>query len=366
MTTAEALEKMTDAGQFEIMATRSLRELDDDCRALVHFGVNESGKTIPNPVDGFCLVPGSHPPRFVLPAFTLTALDGLQRKWLFDHDTAPRAKSADDGDLIKAAREAAGIRGNNPTAKFIVYLCTNRRLDIDFMKPVYDRARRLGVEVRIVDQSRLRDFLDANPVGQWLRQEHLGIDADQVSEPLLRNISSPSVERHAAELLLTSADQIVPTATADRAASGIRDPAVSLHLLVGASGAGKSVIGQDLLRRHIAQGGVGLWISGEVAEASSTLAEALEKILCSLHPRMGTGAGQEAIRLATQDQPLLLVIDDVNRSGHPVSLLQKLMAWSRPPTSSKHDEGAAGERRPHRLSSLGIVLDTPTALFRVA
>src|SRR5205807_2451486 len=83
----------------------------------------------------------------------------LERKWLFDHANAPRAKTAtaaDDGDLIKAAGEAAGIRANHPAAKFIVYLCTNRRLDTDLMRPVYDKAGRLGVEVRFLDQSRLR------------------------------------------------------------------------------------------------------------------------------------------------------------------------------------------------------------------
>jgi hypothetical protein len=333
MTTAEVLEGMTDAGQFEILATRSLRELDDDCRALAHFGVNEAGKTIANPVDGFCRVPGSDPPRFVMPAFTLTARDGLLRKWLFDHTTAPRAKAATaeaDGDLIKAARKAAGLRGGHPGASFIVYLCTNRRLDTELMQPVYAGAATLGVEVRFLDQSRLRDFLDASPVGQWLRQEHLGIQADQVSEQLLQQLSLHSLERYAAELLLTSVDQIVPTATADRAAAAVRDPSVALHLLVGASGVGKSVMGQDLLRRHVRDGGIGLWVPGEVAEGAASLAEAVERVLRLHHPRMGPGAGQAAVRLATAERPLLLVIDDINRSDHPGRLLHKVLGWSRP------------------------------------
>lgn len=54
---------MTDPGQFEILATRVLRELDADCRAVVHAGVNAQGKTIANPIDAFCLVPGSSPSR---------------------------------------------------------------------------------------------------------------------------------------------------------------------------------------------------------------------------------------------------------------------------------------------------------------
>ena len=76
MTMAETLEGMTDPGQFEILAIRVLRELDNDCKAIAHGGVNAQGKTIANPVDGFCLVPGSNPPRYVMTAFTLNAADG--------------------------------------------------------------------------------------------------------------------------------------------------------------------------------------------------------------------------------------------------------------------------------------------------
>src|SRR6266511_2131666 len=193
MTTAEALEGLTDAGGFEFLGTRALRELYDDCRAIAHFGVNAAGKTIPNPVDAFYLVPGSKPPRYVMTAFTLTARDRLERKWLFDRTAAQKARKAtatDDGDLIKAGREAASIRASHPAATFVVYLCTNRRLDTDLMTLVYDKAAELGVEVQFLEQSQLRDFLDAKPEGQWLRQEHLGIAADQLSQSLLRSLSS--------------------------------------------------------------------------------------------------------------------------------------------------------------------------------
>jgi hypothetical protein len=80
MTTAEALEGLPDAGEFEVLATRVLRELYDDCRAIAHFGVNAAGKTIPNPVDGFILVPGSNPPRYVMTAFTIISHHQLERK----------------------------------------------------------------------------------------------------------------------------------------------------------------------------------------------------------------------------------------------------------------------------------------------
>jgi hypothetical protein len=179
------IEGMTDAGQFEILATRALRELDANCKAVVHAGVNARGKTIANPIDAFCLVPGSTPPRCVMAAFTLTAPDGLVGKWLFDHTKqtptgrrrTPPLSQADDGDLINPGREAAAIRARHPDAKFAVWLCTNRRLDKDLQQPVYDKAADLGIEVRFLEQSWLRDFLDVEPEGQWLRQEHLGIEA---------------------------------------------------------------------------------------------------------------------------------------------------------------------------------------------
>jgi hypothetical protein len=121
MTTAEAIEGITDAGMYEILATRALRELESDCRMVAHFGVNAQGKTIANPVDGFCLVPGSSPPRYVMTAFSTTSRDDLERKWLFDHKSAPKAKkatSAAAGDLIKAAREADPLRAKDPTATY--------------------------------------------------------------------------------------------------------------------------------------------------------------------------------------------------------------------------------------------------------
>ena len=46
LTTAEAIEGITDAGKFEILATRVLRIEDEDCRFLEHLGVNAAGKTI--------------------------------------------------------------------------------------------------------------------------------------------------------------------------------------------------------------------------------------------------------------------------------------------------------------------------------
>jgi hypothetical protein len=302
---------------------------------VVHCGVNAQGKTIPNPIDAFCLVPGSNPPRYVMAAFTLTAPSDLLKKWLFDYTAykpsgkrkASPPSQADDGDLIKAGREANAIRDRQPEAKFFLWLCTNRRLNKKLQQPVYDKATQLGIEVRFLEQSGLRDFLDVVPEGQWLRQEHLDIQADQMSGSLLSQLSRKSLSLYATQLLLPSLDEIVPTRAARTAAEAVRGP-VSLHLLAGHSGAGKSVIAHDLFRRHVNSGGVGLWIPAEVADKEPFLSGAVDFVVRSLHPRAGVGAGHEALKLGGADRPLVLVVDDVNRSPNPVRLLSKVIGWS--------------------------------------
>ena len=92
MNTAEALEKITDNGQFEILALRALRELEADCRAIIHLGMNAQGKTIPGPLDGFHLLPGSQPPQYV--AARTTGRASLHSKWLNEGIPKRKRKSS--------------------------------------------------------------------------------------------------------------------------------------------------------------------------------------------------------------------------------------------------------------------------------
>ncbi len=341
MTTAERLEAMTDAGQFEILSLRVLRELRHDCRSIIHLGVNAEGKTIPNPIDGFCQIPDTQLPRYVMVAFTISKTDDLHRKWLLDSDVATstsqhskrvakarKSGTAADGDLIKAARQAAIIREREPTAEFKVYLCTNRRLQLDLIRDVQSKGRELGLTVDFLEQTQLRDFLDIKPEGQWLRQHYLGIVADQVSRSLLSDLSQASLERYCSEMPGFSSHPM-ETNAARIARQGL-NPSTRLHLLIGASGFGKSIISQDLMRCHIKCGGVALWIPGDVAERAVGLSDAIEEVLCSLHPALGPGAGQAALQLADSDAPLVVAVDDINRSKAPLGLLRKVTGWARP------------------------------------
>ena len=116
MTTREALARMPDAGAFESLATATLRCIEIDCRAVIHHGTNALGKPIKSLVDAWCLVPESSPPRFVMLQHTTVAEPSLNSKWL----------QAGSGDLYKADEQAAKLRREFPTARFRLFLTTNR------------------------------------------------------------------------------------------------------------------------------------------------------------------------------------------------------------------------------------------------
>lgn len=347
MTTAEAIEGITDAGEFEILATRVLRITDDDCRLLEHMGVNAAGKTIAGPIDSFCRVPGTDPPRFVMAAFTTEKVESLDRKWLFDRSAArngKRATAADDGDLVKAGRRAEALRKDYPDAKFVLHLCTNRQPDDELLAKVAKRGHDLGVEVRFLARSRLRDMLDVTPDGQWLRKEHLGIQAERLSLPLLREMSASSLQRYEREFLITPPQSFVSTSS-ERALKASLSSSRSTFVVTGASGTGKSVSCYLVLKAYLAEGGVGFWIPGEIAARASSLEEAIELTLRSLHPTIERGAGAVALRMQLPINRVLLIVDDVNRSGNPAECLRKLLTWGCPP----HDQKSSTSVQPYSI-----------------
>ena len=295
-TTAEHIEGITDAGKFEILATRVLRFLHEDCRAVVHLGVNTEGKTIRSPIDGFQLVLDSQPHRYVMTAFTVSG--DLKRKWLFDGTTVKavgKTKTTEDGDLVKAAKQAAAILKTDPDAKFILFLCTNCSLDPEFMKDVYAAAHGAGLSVEFLEQSILRDFLDTTREGQWLRQEHLGIVADRLSAELLRDLGGKNLAEYRSETQIGSLHVLLPTSSDDATAVAIRDPSISLLLLTGPSGAGKSVVAQTTLDAILRTGSFGLRVHGEVADRATSLQDALAVTLRSLHGHFDSDVGRSAL-----------------------------------------------------------------------
>jgi len=340
MTTAEAIEGITDAGEFEILATRVLRITDEDCRLLEHMGVNAAGKPVKNPIDCFCRVPGTDPPRFVMAAFTTEKVESLDHKWLFDHSAAHNTKkvsAADDGDLIKVSQRAEGLRKNHPGATFVLHLCTNKQPDDQLMTKVLNKGRELGLEVRFITRSRLRDILDVNPDGQWLRKEHLGIQAERLSSPLFRELSAKSLQQYGREFLITPPEDFITTSS-ERALAASLVPSRSIYVVTGTSGSGKSVSCYQVLRDHLDKGGFSLWIPGEIAARATSLEEAIGLTLRSLHPTIEPTAATVALRLGRVSQRLIVTVDDINRGGSPSESLRKLLAWARPSGDGKNDD----------------------------
>ena len=186
------------------------------------------------------------------------------------------------------------------------------------------------MEVRFLEQSRLRDFLDVSPIGHWLRWKHLGIDSDLISLPLLQELSATNISQYARDIALFEHQFLVETESEKRIGEQLVNTKFRLHLLVGDSGVGKSTAGLRLLNRHYASGNPGLWISAEVLDHASNLSSALEMALKAQMPSLRAGTGQDVLNQLREAEPLLLVFDDINRSPSPINLLRKVKDWLRP------------------------------------
>ncbi|MCC9605261.1 hypothetical protein LOC68_23845 [Blastopirellula sp. JC732] len=331
MTTANAIEAMTDAGEFEILATRVLRHIDADYARVEHLGVNADGKTVKNPIDGFTKVPSTKPSRFVMAAFSTDQTDNIEKKLLFDHtlSSGKSYKPSDDGDLIKASRRGRSIRHAEPDAELVFTFCTNKQPNDAIMQRAYEVGRQLGIEVRFLARSTIRDHLDTTPQGQWLRKAHLGISADMLSLPLLKELASQTVSAYLHELFC-SENAIVETATTRRLLTLSSCDQPNVQVLTGPSGSGKSVACYRLLFEVEASGGIGLWLPAENVATSMSLEEAITKTLQTFCPNLSLNAGRLVRELVTAHKaPLVIVVDDVNRTSTPSQCIRKLISWNR-------------------------------------
>lgn len=329
--TAQAIERISSAGDFEILALQVLRIQHKECRLLIHMGMNTEGKTTPGRLDAFCQVPGSDPPRFVMAAFT-TQKDSLNDKWLLDHTSAKGPKKggpAKDGDLIKAGHKAREYREDYPNATFVVYLCSNRLLKESLVDEVYTTAKDKGLEVAILEQSQIRDCL-ITPEGQWLRQQYLGIEAELVSIQLLKTLSEKSLQQLFERFLPFPSVDFIETKDQQLLMEITRHTNATLHLLTGPSGAGKSVISYQILWDHLEKGGIGFWIHGDFLVDALSIEMACDHVLRYLHPRIEKNAAEIAMGFATAELPILFVIDYLTNPINQPEVIKKIIRWTKP------------------------------------
>lgn len=332
--TEKLLAEITDEGAFERLATAVLREADHRYSSLVHPGVNADGKTVKAPVDGITYVPGARPAQLIAVHHTTTRASDLKSKWLHDPTTVkPRRggrPTAPAGDLIKTAQIVAEERSRNPQLEAILVLTTNQEPSVDIVRDVHDEARKNGIAIDLWPRSRLAHFLD-KPQGQWLRHAFLGIEPEHLSRELLRKLSLDS-----ANIYQPVDDQ--NDAWVDRSLDhALEEARNDIVFVVAESGFGKSVACYKRLIKHLDHGGYGFFLPHEILESALNLDQALSLALQQLHPHLASTAGNEARALCDGQHPLLLVVEDINRSSNSVQLLEKLASWS---TRSETAEGA--------------------------
>lgn len=311
---AISLEGMSDTGQFELLATAVLRRAHPNCANLIHTGINAEGKPIRSPIDGITLIPGSSPPRFVMIQHTTDARTKLRGKWMGDGE-----------DIAKAATLINQERQRAPEARLTLILTTNRIPNEDVFRDAHTFANSLDIDLDIWDRSRLSDFLDHTPDGQWLRHIYLGISQVRLSFDLLAAISEQSASSFQATLLDTPEawiDRKLDTAIQSRIEDGN-----SITFIVMPSGMGKSTALSRLLSRWIANSNIGLWIPSEVLQDAHTLDQAIDVALHTYSPKLENNAGVLARTFGSRERPLLLIVDDINRSSQPAALLERLSAW---------------------------------------
>jgi len=311
---ATSLEGMSDTGQFELLATAVLRRAHPNCTNLIHTGINAEGKPIRSPIDGITLIPGSSPPRFVMIQHTTDARTKLRGKWMGDGE-----------DIAKAATLINQERQRAPEAQLTLILTTNRIPNEDVFRDAHTFANSLDIDLDIWDRSRLSDFLDNTPDGQWLRHIYLGISQERLSFDLLAAISEQSANSFQATLLDTPEawiDRKLDTAIQSRIEDGN-----NISFIVMPSGMGKSTALSRLFSRWITNSNIGLWIPAEVLQDAHTLDQAIDVVLHTYSPKLENNAGALSRTFGSRERPLLLLVDDINRSSQPAALLERLTAW---------------------------------------
>lgn len=352
--TLKLIEEMTDVGKFEQLALAALRRMKPECEAVIHEGLNADGKTIRSEVDAEGVVPGSNPPRIVMVACTTTKREKLKAKWLYDSqgteihtaDAKPRRTrrhppdSGRDGDLIKACRRAEVKRRELPNASFKLYLVTNLPRAGELLSPVTAAALKGGIEAEVVEASRLADFLDTDPQGQFVRFRFFGTPITHVCADLLNEMGRTSLSQRESRPDFETATKRVARNCARDLQDACAAPSTTLVWVAAPPGKGKSVVSVDAASAYLRDGGFALWLSEQDVNGAESLWHAVDSALRRDHPSLEPEAGRHALSVAHLTQRLVLVMDDLNRLPTPEGAFRKVRNWAYQMANVKNSSGA--------------------------
>lgn len=324
--TIRKLAEMTDEGVFERLATAVLRSSDARLRSLSHPGVNADGKTVKSPLDGITLVPGAVPPQMIAVHHTICSARALEKKWLHDPSKVKsrrqsKSPAAPAGDVIKTIELVKEERKRTPDLHATLVLTTNQEPGESLVRDLHAVGNAANLLIDIWPRSRLADFLDNEPKGQWLRRQYLGIDQELLSEETLSELSQKCLHIH------RPPDR--PEAWVQRTLDVAIRQTDGAHVvfLVAESGAGKSVACYKQLVSNASSGGFSLVLTDEAIASSLSLEQAIEKTLTQLQPSLAFGCGPIALGMSNSNRRLLIAVEDINRSGRGATLVEKISRW---------------------------------------
>lgn len=323
-TTTETIRKLaaiTDPSEFERIASSVLRAADPPLYAnLSHPGAQPGGKTIKAPFDNVGWSESTDGSRFVCVAHTTTQGD-LKGKWLHDPALVQVRKKGGKptqppGDLVKAISEVAEARKGLPDLKVTLALTTNAETPSDVRIAAESMASDTDIALDIWSVSRIADFLDTKPEGQAIRRHYLGRPIELISLAALVDAGYESLSKFGG---LPADEEYVEREDVKLSAAHT--------LLVGDSGAGKTGICSARVKEYLDAGKPAVVLRHELLDSALTLSDALDAELRRQLPNIEESAGSKAVALCKADSPLLVLVEDVNKSSNPSALLNKLANW---------------------------------------
>ncbi|WP_284454500.1 ATP-binding protein [Cupriavidus campinensis] len=325
--TTQRLAAITDAAQFERIATSVLRSANPTLYAnLSHQGVNTEGKTVKAPLDNIGWTSADGDSMCVAAAHTTSSRDDLDGKWLHDPSTVTPRKPGGKptqpaGDLVKAIGEIAKLREHSPDLRATLALTCNREEPTDVRLKAELLATAANVTLDIWSVSRIAQYLDTTPAGQSIRFAYLGKKINLLSKEELLRVGA-----------LSLAARNFPAEDGTLVARGESFGATGHVFLSGHSGMGKTTVCIGLLRHALAEGQPGIVLSDQTVRDATSVEEAIDIELRRYLPDLEQFAGSKALGLCSELSPLVVVVEDINRGENTTVLLNKLVGWTLPGT----------------------------------
>ena len=317
---------MTDAGEFERLATSILRVADPLYWGIVHTGVNPSGQTIADPLDGISICKTLDGQKYAV-AFehTISARESLRKKWL----------RPNSGDLIKATDKLKSFRRTNPDYKIKVVLTSSNTPPSGLVEDAHGMAANDSIDLDIWSNDRLANILDVDPDGQYIRSKFFGRPQTSLSRKLAVEISRTQLKRLAP---FDSADQLI-LREVHTACPSLESTSSPVVFLSASSGSGKSVFCHQFCTTLVNDGGLAFIVTHNALERCSSMGQAICESLVGDVPSLTLDNPVSDLIRASLGREVKIWIEDINLSASPSEMILKIAHFasemSGPKTSTR-------------------------------